>query len=360
MIMGAIEWLSQRLVSLRRPRPNLGALGLPHEIILMIAEHLTNVSGLSLSLTCRTLHSLCFPRQPDLSTEEKEELLLLLEKDIATFFFCHECVKLHRWHKRWADDLYYDIAKELPCTKGLGKHLYRPCIPYSHARLIMNRHLYGRAHGLPISQLEDRFSLCCPLSKVTECKDLQARIIDDKLLLLTIITLSHSQGDSEQLWRDMQYPLRYKICEHLVLSARYFAGLPVQLPELAKSQNTPGQFVLCEQSFGSCTVCATDYSIGISWHGKKKGYIIKVYGYRQLGECRSPDDWHWRTMISVVKVDELRTMYPVECRAGSVRDRWNKGDGIESSTESNWVPTPRLYSYSPSHRRTSANIAMGQ
>src|SRR6186713_551449 len=91
MIVGAFRWFPQwifRALSWpRRPRSGLGAFALPPEIILMVAAYLTETSVISLALTCRALRSLCFPSSSRLNMSEKKELLLLLEKDIATSYF---------------------------------------------------------------------------------------------------------------------------------------------------------------------------------------------------------------------------------------------------------------------------------
>jgi hypothetical protein len=128
----------------------LGAFTLPPEIILIVATYLTNPSVISLALTCRTLHCLCFPRHSNLNTAEKEELLLLLEKDMATLYFCHYCAKLHRWHTRWGDSISTCDEDDLPCKQRVDSFLFLPLIcdiPYHCARLVMNQHSTGQPKG---------------------------------------------------------------------------------------------------------------------------------------------------------------------------------------------------------------------
>ncbi|KAF1950756.1 hypothetical protein CC80DRAFT_554111 [Byssothecium circinans] len=357
MVGGAVQWLSQGLVTLvrlRRPRSALGALALPPEIILMVATYLTNPSVISLALTCRTLHHLCFPGRSHLNTAETEELLLFLEKDIATLYFCHYCAKLHRWHTRWANSTF-PWVKGLPCQESLKHCLFLPykCdIPYHHARLVMNRHFYGPSHGLPPHKLEKR--ICFTSSGgVTDSESLRARIVDDKLLVLLVRTLYHSRGDSKTL-RGYVDSRGNSACKHLTLRKGCPDFAPLQLPELAKDKTTPDHFAPCDQSFGSCTFCLTDYCIDISWRGKKKGYAIKVSSYHQLGDCRSPFDWSWRTISTRLTNEEPRTAYPVEYRPGSVRDRWNRAAGIVSRTYGEWVEVPGLAPY----RRELARVAV--
>jgi hypothetical protein len=86
MVTRATRWFMQRLAMLLGPRrvlPCLGAFAFPTEIILMIISHLSKSSTTALALTYRILYSICSPRNITLDKTEKEELLLLLEKDLA-------------------------------------------------------------------------------------------------------------------------------------------------------------------------------------------------------------------------------------------------------------------------------------
>jgi len=344
--MGATIRPFQRLAALfrpRRPSPALGAFALPPEIVLIIAAYLTYTSTTSLALTCRTLCSLCFPGHTRPSTAEKEELLLLLEKDIPNLYFCHYCVELHRWNQHWGKRcgqlLFMDVEEDLPCKQHLSRDFVRlphTChIPYHHARLVMNRHFYGPAHGLPLQKFKDRSSVYWRSSGITDSESLLSRIVDDKLVVLAVKTLYHSRGDSKRL-REFIESQGHAACRHLTLATGLPHGAPVQLPELAKNKTAPQYFAPCHLSLRSCTFCLTDYCIEISWRGERKGHVVKVSSYRLLGNCRSPFDWVWRSMVTFGAVHEPRMAYP-----GMVIDTWNKADGIEAETQAEWVEIPR-------------------
>lgn len=344
MVRGATKWLSRRLAALLRPRSSLGAFVLPAEIILMVTDYLTKPSVISLALTCRYLGSVCFPHSPGLSTAEKEELLQLLEKDIASLYFCHYCTKLHPWNKRWSNSIMSPDEK-LPCAESLildGVRLPESLdIQYNHARLVMNRHLYGRAHGLTLHSLEHTYCFQLPTlehrispwpieASVAKTVSLHARILDDKLLVLSISKISHPRGKSEKLRdhihdRDHDY-----ICHHISLN---------RLPEVAQRLSAPGRFARIVKS---CSFCLTDCCIDISWRGRMKGYMIKIRTYRLLGDCRSPFHWSWRTRVDrpyYCRFNKVQTRkeFPLEYGPGVIRDRWNEADGIESRTRAEWV-----------------------
>jgi hypothetical protein len=102
----------KRFVPFRHGSSGMGALALPAEIILMIASLLDKVSTISLALTCRRLHSLCFTTALSLDRTEKETLLILLEQDEPRIYFCPRRTKLHNWYTRWNRSILpYDIEE---------------------------------------------------------------------------------------------------------------------------------------------------------------------------------------------------------------------------------------------------------
>jgi hypothetical protein len=133
----------------------MGALALPAKIIVMIASLLDKVSTISLALTCRRLHRLCFTTALSLDKIEKETLLILLEQDEPRIYFCPHCTKLHNWHIGWNRSIPpYDIEEKMPCKTTNEDTLHLPYlifIQYYHARLVINHHLYGPTHGVSIN-----------------------------------------------------------------------------------------------------------------------------------------------------------------------------------------------------------------
>lgn len=152
---------------------------------------------------------------------------------------------------------------------------------YYYARLVMDRHLHGPTHGPPSHKLGHLSYTLYSSDGVVNTVSQHARIVD---CLLSVKTMSHSRGDSTWLRSHIDYN-GYFICSHLTLGDGWPDHAPRQLPELAKDEATPSPFLPCDQAFGSCTICLTDYSINIFWQGEKKGYVVKVFVYLQLGEC---------------------------------------------------------------------------
>lgn len=84
-----------------RPPPPSPFLEWPVDLILyLLRQHLSPVSALSLSLTCKSLSALASCHggggHTTLSIPDPEEFLLLLEKDVGrTHYSCHPCSTLH-------------------------------------------------------------------------------------------------------------------------------------------------------------------------------------------------------------------------------------------------------------------------
>jgi hypothetical protein len=324
-----------RLFRQMRAPSRLCALNLPLEIILMITTHLDGCALVSLALTCRSLHGLWERRSLPLQLAEKEKLLLLLEKDIPFLYYCHYCIKLHRWHGRWSRSIAPWYEERLPCKRGVGTHLYLGFIchiPYYHTRLVMNRHFYGSKHGLPLHVLNRRAQSYSYQDGVVKSVSQHARIFNDQLLVLSVISMTDLRGEWVLL-RSHLDSHRHTVCNHLTLSQECPNLAAIQLPELATKGTAPSQFLACGPAFGSCSFCLTDYSISILWQGARKGYNIEVLVYRGLGDCRTPFNWHWRTLSTRFTAEELRSAYSPDHRPGSVRDQWNKAGGIADITD---------------------------
>lgn len=334
---GASQWVRRRLRHLVQPlrtSSRSGLLALPQELTLMVTSHLDICSTTALALSCRAFYSLCYPGVLPRDSAEKKALLLLLEKDIATHYFCHDCVKLHRWHARWSRSRAL-IDCPTPCKRYSGARnqvfLLATCdLPYYYARLVMNRHLYGAAHGPPLSELEQPARPCRYPEGIISSEAQQARIVDGQLLIMSAVSYYHERGDATTLRYHID-SLGGSVCSHVnIWKGDDEFGL-LQLPELAASEAGGGTFSTCDQTFGACAFCLSDYSISISLKGKK-GYIIEVASYRQLGDCRSPDHWSWRNVSTMATLRDLHTARPSEYGPGCIRDRWNSADaGAKSS-----------------------------
>ncbi len=135
------------------PPPDARILYQPTDIIAEIAQHLEPESVASLALTCKALFCLLFQSAYlDRKSPSLPAFLQLLERDMAEDrYYCEFCNTLHKF-LRPANTPYR--ARDVPvCGRQVlerrlsGSNLV---FDFHHARLAVNRHLYGQQAGLPL------------------------------------------------------------------------------------------------------------------------------------------------------------------------------------------------------------------
>lgn len=331
-----MSWYSS-LFFWRRLGPRLGHLDIPGEIIIMITRHLDSVSRLSLDLTCQNFYYLA--QAVELSISEKRELLLLIEEDAAHLYFCHFCVKLHRWHAAWYSDSYYrrrDFSRQAQdCCRMMQmlKTLRSFELPYPLARVVMNRHFYGVAHGVPPQTIAVNYGWRKDDTKFHKKWD--ARVIDDQLILSSVLTIT-ANGDGMMLRRHVD-SCRSQLCPHIDIGDNERKPRP---PELVKN-GCLHYFTPCHQSIKSCILCFTDCCIDITAHKNK--WIITLTTYHLLGSVRSPFDCKWSSaMTRYANETGPKVVFPEEHRPGSVRHMWSKADDKVLEPEGEWLDSHPL------------------
>ncbi|EHK48520.1 hypothetical protein TRIATDRAFT_53926 [Trichoderma atroviride IMI 206040] len=316
--------------------PHLGRLEIPTEIILMIAKHLDKPSLICFALSCQTLKRYCFPKSLDLSFSEKSEFLLLLEKDAAKYYFCHLCAKLHPWHACWFEHSHLSMefyTKDIHhCRMINWFNLFSLSIPYPLARVVMNRHFYGAAHGVHVDKLAYRGKLTDPSCGWTSSREWGARIIDDQLMLSSIMSLGPLR-DSEGLRAVIDTGLA-SLCQHITAKVLF----PLhQIPTQVLLGSQPDHVAQRLQSVNSCPICMTDYCIDVNW--QETGWTIEIITYHMLGDIRSPWDWTWVAMAylpyKALKVPRFKQ--PSGNQPGIVKHMWSKSDDDIFQPTGEWV-----------------------
>lgn len=336
LTLSRISFSSRTIIYLRH-RPRLGSLAIPPEIMLAILAYLDRPSLLSFALTCRTFFLFYFPQPPQLSSTEKHDFLALLEKDAPRHYFCHFCLKLHRWRGSWfrhfdSDIPHYYLKHRDTCREeNQIKHIGMPTLLYPLARVIMNRHFYGVTHGPPVKVLSTSVSWRWD-HKYN--KMWRTRIIGDELMLSSNITI-YPNENRENPRKAIDYA-SHSICPHLTTSECSYPQK--QLPELASRYPTDC-FISCHESINSCPECLTDYCISIN--RQEKRWVIKINVYNQLGSVRSPFDWKWSGMIKPKeRSEERQPRHLLGHRPGMVRHLWSKADNILLEPSGEWAYLP--------------------
>ncbi|KAB5577745.1 hypothetical protein GE09DRAFT_530423 [Coniochaeta sp. 2T2.1] len=215
------------------PAPAPPLLNLPVELLLSITDHLspTPESIIALSLACKALSAILRNHVAKLTTAHgsnlkcRSDFLVLLERDLSDrFFYCSICLQLHcfeadGWtkHSRPLDTIQTQLSRQLFCP---GTSDFR--LSFAHARLMMNRHLYGPPAGLPLSSLTlgntkancDGFAWTYTTSRALLARQyLSARIINNELFL----RITHVFEGTETGLREAIDRLggTYRLCTHV-------------------------------------------------------------------------------------------------------------------------------------------------
>lgn len=322
----------------------------PCEILLLVLDHLPSESSAAFSLTCKLHYHSFFARAKRyLDDQSRQNLLLLLEPSLSRkLFYCHECIKLHRYSSYWNPGIQsYGLSCSPSTTEFRKPFFLARQLRFHHVRLAMNAHLLGPGHGLDLARLALELQPCWNQRWQA---DSTARIIHGEIFLGVNHRLFLQDEKPEVVQYSVSSIFNHNICSHITthLPMRnpfdLHAMQPMQLPQLWPLYNRyPDDDVTqdnCTDVAGSCPVCLTDFAVSVE-RQKTRPYNdgtylqslnIEIKSHHQLGSCRSPLDWKWQTFSlpcadvgrslpeSQVRIHQKETC----CRTGAVRRQWEE------------------------------------
>ena len=390
-----------------------GPYKLPPELVFMVRDFLPTTSRVAFALTSKDFLATLYPGRelPKLSEEETAEFLTLLERDAPGRFYCHLCQTLGRFDPSLEADwknqehgrcqLEHDYVESVAqSTQGLAefsvsltdyigdgasfdtqiRHLYQWkvgeakrggdwhrslfdddfCLSYPLARLVMNRHLYGEAYGLPPHVLERDQTRTVSLgwkdpildnARVGECFILSeggeaaAEAMENLTLWPSIFSddLDYDSATEGHEW-GFRRQFKVKILDNnLYLSAIYIVwGPPVtkaklrsvlaqsqihicphmDLPELnaslfpdrdlldfvgsrvvppgarrARVRSAFRNLLSFQNCIRSCPCCFCDYEMTVRPNDGVRHWTFKLQTYIWLGSCNSPFGKQWKAFM---------------------------------------------------------------
>ncbi|KAK5998094.1 hypothetical protein PT974_00466 [Cladobotryum mycophilum] len=307
----------------------------PLDIFLEIVSHLDPSSAASLSLTCKNAFALLAPASLSrLTTEDKGALLQLWERDAnvgSSFYFCHLCTKLHPFAPWWGPKTRSRESCRFLASENYAHFLlsWKPSgsyitVAYHHARLVMNRHLYGPELGLDL----DSFTVREGPRKIHRNLDLvqsmTARIINDMLVLRIEheITPASAEVPPDGFRKEVDEAV-CKICEHMQ-THKLICSTWRTISEIGV-QEAETMFSPCRNAPGSCERCTTDLETTIEFGMERTSseWRINIVSYHLLGQGRTP----WEAEAGGFFYDQSSrsserdvNKYPF----GSIRQMWFK------------------------------------
>ncbi|KAK3310041.1 uncharacterized protein B0T15DRAFT_481537 [Chaetomium strumarium] len=337
-------------------------LQLPADIVLYLSrEHLPPALAVALSLTCKALFNLIFPRARfglDMNAVERQDLQLLLEKDLGhTWWCCHYYSLLHpistrgptggtrhsySWMVGWYPSHPYHNRRWLEGSSF--------SIDYQSVRLAMNRYFFGPSKGLPL----ESFSVEASSTTLVPWQGKwlpweerwSARIVQDELFLSATRTLSGAGWTDDSLRAAIDHEERH-ICGHIRTSGPAFCSPnPSFRPSptwsdfcyiralLRPTSPSVDIFTPCHDLIQSCRRCLTDFAITVEQRLEdvKEGcveeqpaafWFISVTSYQRLGSGRSPMDPKWEAFGNAMTVSAHRTQRDMSAYPpGAVKAMW--------------------------------------
>ncbi|KAK4033980.1 hypothetical protein C8A01DRAFT_19145 [Parachaetomium inaequale] len=278
--MGQVLTCLRRFLLRTPPKlPPTGLLRLPVELLLSIAAQLSSSESpeslVALSLTCKHLRLALAEDVAKTHVRCRLGFLALLERDLGDrFFYCSACCQLHVFSPSWTPtQKAYTVHETMKCNRFYC-HAFNPnreSCPYKYhflARLVMNRHLHGPPHGLPLESLARPVWVyrrgAGPLWRQTP----SARVLGDELFLCITHTL---EGRASTL-RDAIDKGRHQICTHVRTDLASRSGINA-MPQLEKP-NGLALFQACQNVLRSCAECLTDYTITVETAEAREVYRV--------------------------------------------------------------------------------------
>lgn len=222
-----------------------------------------------------------------------------------------------------------------------------PCfqwdLTYTRVRLVMNRHLYGRLHGLALEDVAVTKDQPSCYHGAMSTSSWRARVIGNNLYLHGIIVLQAygPRGDEASLRDYVQRFDHNLVCFHLRTPRDApWSGFPI-IPELGRDQDSPALFRQISGVVRSCSVCFTDYQIGITLRDPPRSarrgswgrhWVVTVTRWHNIGECRSPEDPKWCNLVNllpIIKSVQRRDL----CEAGMIRREWMRQDASSADMD---------------------------
>lgn len=252
-------------------------------------------------------------------------------------YYCSSCIKLHRWDPDWNIDHQTGPRRRCKDLNYSGSGPRYDCRDISHelVRLVLNRHLYGPSHGLPLTSIEKDHRYIWEDYGVVQTHTTRARIIDGELFIRSTNTIWHDKGSAEELRYFVDLERDDRIQHEVTAGLRNYHWPhehPRHFPEVRRpADEAEGLFVECEQSLRSCTTCETDLETDLTWTGKREGWTVRVVGYHRLGGCRDLAGERQGGMFlsRIMRGDEGGR----DLSRPSVRSRWLAQDGRDALSD---------------------------
>jgi hypothetical protein len=257
---------------------------LPVEVLRYIINRIPSTEAAALALSSKTILSAVGSEILRIEgIEDRVELLKHLEVFYPNHLLCYQCGKFHL--RRTSEIHEYEGDTE--CDKKNGRFSFSSHvldIPFTTVQEVMNRHRYGKRHGISMKCL-NRYQVWRDNPFDHRAEKTEAKIVDGQLFIRTKIRfLSKHRG------RDFKQSCQY--CPHQTTSSF-----------------KPSEFDYNKTTFIRCLECFTE----IRWDRTSCNPIFfgttRTTVWCNLGHCRSPFETKWRALTHSTDKDNPSRIY---------------------------------------------------
>ncbi|KAK8237595.1 hypothetical protein IWZ00DRAFT_487701 [Phyllosticta capitalensis] len=325
-----------------------------------LTPHLADSSKVALSLACRAFHQhLGHTTLSFADHVERRQFLQTMLRAYPELMICHDCGRFHSkattLERRNADEEWLELVD--PCRENMRFRNYGPSVEFFHVQLVMDRHFFSPAHGIPLSalRLPRGSSLREPVSPADNFFNvaIAPRIVGGELVIKARFSIWREDNDTGALFGAAMKELERDVCPHLSFDAHsplrhcpseppYIEPITLQrqLPELRGFDfAAPRAPLLVLGPVRGCEYCCTDYQTTIIRKGRGggAGWQVEVVAWQCFGAGRSPEDPKWMALAEEWWFESARPAEVVLHEAGSVRRAYEEcvaeeGDGNEGES----------------------------
>lgn len=290
-----------------RPQPPLCKL--PAELLLDIASYLPRSSLFCVAISCKHLWT-TFSETETLprSSQDKAEILKLIEKDYPTHVPCMVCMKFRRRRMTLPDQVTAEFISERPlmrdhtCVESAGAvHICNNfMIAFEHVQLVLRSQKFGAGHGIPITALDHSCNkMTIGISRPHAHEHaVTAKFIEGKLILR--VQFSQTVDFAEDTFTQVKCFARHG-CKHTYIDD----SLAKMCESAVESAKTPSTTVAAPSTEDTapinpprCLYCATEFEI-LTTNTSSTSCDLTVNCYRDLGTANSPWSEVWQSQQGV-------------------------------------------------------------
>ncbi|KAK7537603.1 hypothetical protein IWX49DRAFT_570412 [Phyllosticta citricarpa] len=296
---------------------------LPTELLEIISGGLSRADRRNFRMTCLELRRRTAPGP--WTTEDQKAWVRAREEHQPDGLLCHSCHRFHRFSREMDNEFpksHYIHQPHLECGRKQGMVLLGTrWLKFCHVQLLMNRHRWGREHGVPLDALSMPYESPPPpgLSRPDQFRMKQmwkAKVVQGQLYLKGKYTIS---GDFSDIVATLESRKPIRICKHRTTEFGIVKHLCRRISEqIASPSIWPEKHESRCFGLDYCDFCYTDYQMTLGYLPDGL-HCVSFETWHRVGSCHSPEDRNWQALI----LDDPIKMISVN--ASSIIRRHEKG-----------------------------------